>query len=408
MKVVLSYGMGVESSALLLRWLEKTETCGFDLERDLIVITSQTGGEYPDTKALCETHILPRLRQRRVRFVQVARAGHLEADGIVILSDTRAPTELCLAGAYTLYEELRAAGTVPQFSGARRCSLKFKAWVIETWLARELSEQSFRHAFGFNADEQTRIVKSEAALAARVVEPIRVAFGFNCDETTRIERAAQYDTPRRQGWYPLAEWGWSRERCREYLQTITGANWQKSACVYCPFNALKPDAIARLRQFPAHVAQALLLEHQSLALNPRSSLYRDRTLYSLAVEHELDEALRVFQQRLAAAEYALYRVRRIYQAPGAAHRAVEKLQTGSYDEMVAQFSFLSERCEVRSEHSIRHGYVRERVIGCYPTVEDFFVVAPAAVESKTRYGFAWFEARWRSALGESLQEKLFG
>lgn len=407
MNVVLSFGMGVESSALLLRWLEDPKVCGFDLERELIVITAQTGGEYPDTAALCETHLLPRLRRRRVRFVQVARAGHLEADGIAVLSDTRKPNKLCLEGAYTLSEELRDAGTVPQFSGERRCSLKFKAWVIETWLARELAGQSFRHAFGFNADEQARIAKSEQAFALREPEPVRVAFGFNCDETTRIERATQYDTPLRQGWYPLAEWGWSRERCRDYLREITGAEWKKSACVYCPFNALKPDAIARLQQFPAHVAEALLLEHQSLALNPRSSLYRDRTLYSLAVEHQLDEALRVFQQRLAEAEYALYRVRRIYQAPGAAHRAVEKLQTGSYDAMVAQFNFLSGHVEARSDLGIRYGYVRERVNGCYPTVEEFFVIAPAVVESKTRHGFAWFEARWRAALGESLQEKLF-
>lgn len=105
-----------------------------------------------------------------------------------------------------------------------------------------------------------------------------MAFGFNCDETTRIERASQYDTPLRQGWYPLAEWGWSRERCREYLREITGADWRKSCCVFCPFNALQPDAIARLRQFPVQVAEALSLEHQSLALNPRGSLYRDRTL----------------------------------------------------------------------------------------------------------------------------------
>lgn len=152
MNVVLSFGMGVESSALLMRWLEEPKVCGFDLARELIVITAQTGGEYPDTAALCEQHLLPRLRHRHVRFVQVARAGHLEADGIVVLSDTRKSQRLFLEGAYTLYEELRDAGTVPQFSGERRCSLKFKAWVIETWLAQELAGQSFRHAFGFNAD----------------------------------------------------------------------------------------------------------------------------------------------------------------------------------------------------------------------------------------------------------------
>ena len=35
MKTVLSFGMGVESSALLLRWLEEPQSRGFDLESDL-------------------------------------------------------------------------------------------------------------------------------------------------------------------------------------------------------------------------------------------------------------------------------------------------------------------------------------------------------------------------------------
>jgi len=43
----------------------------------------------------------------------------------------------------------------------------------------------------------------------------------------------------------------------------------------------------------------------------------------------------------------------------------------------------------------------------YPTVEEFFVVAPATVESKTRYGFDWFEAKWKAALGETGQGGLF-
>lgn len=407
MKIVLSFGMGVESSALLLRWLEEPESRDFNLEHDLIVVTSQTGGEYPDTKNLCEEHLLPRLRRHRIRYVQVARAGHLEADGIKVLSDTRRPFEIHLQGAYTLSEELRAAGTVPQFSGERRCSLKFKAWVIETWLAQELSGQSYLHALGYIVDEQSRIVKSEHAFAEREPEQVRVAFGFNCDEESRIIRAAKYDTALRQGWYPLSDWRWSRERCQQYLKEITGATWQKSACVYCPFNALKDDGIARMQQFPEQVAEALLLEHQSLALNPRGTLYRDRTLRSITSDNHLIEALRHFRRRLETTEYALYRVRRIYRAPGRADRAVEKLMTGCQAEMITSFQQMTLHLKVRVEHDISYGYARERETDRYPTVEEFFVVAPATVESKTRYGFEWFEARWKEAVGETGQEWLF-
>ena len=73
MKTILSFGMGVESSALLLSWLERPESRDFDLERDLVVITAQTGGEHPDTKWLCEQYLLPRMRAHCVRYVQVAR-----------------------------------------------------------------------------------------------------------------------------------------------------------------------------------------------------------------------------------------------------------------------------------------------------------------------------------------------
>jgi hypothetical protein len=62
---------------------------------------------------------------------------------------------------------------------------------------------------------------------------------------------------------------------------------------------------------------------------------------------------------------------------------------------------------VRVGHDIRYSYVREREPGRYPAVEEFFVVASAAIESKTRYGFDWFEAKWREVLGETGQESLF-
>lgn len=45
---ILSYGMGVESSAILVRWILSPETRPCPLE-DLIVITSQVGDEYKDT-----------------------------------------------------------------------------------------------------------------------------------------------------------------------------------------------------------------------------------------------------------------------------------------------------------------------------------------------------------------------
>jgi hypothetical protein len=208
-----------------VRWLEEPNTCPCPL-KDLIVITAQTGDEYADTRRDVEAHILPRLRHHQVRFVQVARAGRRQEDGVAVLDDSRSPLQLYTQGRYKLSDELRAAGTVPQFAGEHRCSLKFKAWVIETWLEQNVGDPS-RHAFGYNAEETRRVAKSEAACARRI------AFGFNSEEAKRVRKALAYDTPVRQSFYPLVEWGWTRSICLDYLREKLGVWWQKSACVYC-------------------------------------------------------------------------------------------------------------------------------------------------------------------------------
>jgi hypothetical protein len=170
----MSNGLGVESVAILLRWLLEPETRDFRLDQ-LVVITAMVGAEWPDTGEDFERHILPLFRQHGVRFVQVARGGNLEEDGIVVLDDSRHPECLHIGGAYTLTQELETAGTVPQYGSEHRCSLKFKAFVIESWLEEFLSG-TIRHTFGFNAAELERVAKSDTAIAARMT------FGFNAEE----------------------------------------------------------------------------------------------------------------------------------------------------------------------------------------------------------------------------------
>ena len=90
----------------------------------------------------------------------------------------------------------------------------------------------------------------------------------------------------------------------------------QSAPHYCNVNNISPKP---------QVAEALLLEHQSPSLNPRGTLYRGHILLSIITDHQHVETLRLFRMQLEAAEYALYRVRRIYKGLGRANRAVEKL-----------------------------------------------------------------------------------
>lgn len=314
---LLSYGMGVESTCILVRWINEPDTCPCPLD-ELVVITAQVGDEYADTGADVENHILPLLRKHRIRYVQVARHGHLEAEGITVLDDSRFPQSVYLAGDFKLSDELRQNGTVPQYGGVHRCALKFKAWVIEEWLAENIAT-GVRHAIGYNAAEASRVARSEYAFAARM------AFGFSADETSRAARSTEYDSFRRLAFYPLVEWGWTREDCLAYLRRVLGVEWKKSACVYCPFNRLHGGALDRHRKHAGQVGEALLMEHVALALNPRAGLYKNRSLIQITQQTGNDVAMETYRRGLDRHQWAIYRVRRIYTGKGKADRAVERL-----------------------------------------------------------------------------------
>src|SRR5262245_42205163 len=102
--VILNYGLGVDSTAILTRWLAEPASRDFDLSR-LTVVTAMTGDEFADTTALVERHVLPRLRATGVRYVQVARATGAKADGVAVLDDSRTPLRLHSEGAYKLSDE---------------------------------------------------------------------------------------------------------------------------------------------------------------------------------------------------------------------------------------------------------------------------------------------------------------
>ena len=407
MKVILSYGMGIESTAILARWVFEPETRPCDLA-DLVVVTAQTGDEYADTGRDVTKYILPLMREHAIRYVQLARHGHLESAGITVLEDSSSPTQVYLNGDYRLSDELRNNGTVPQFGGEHRCSLKFKAFVIETWL-KQHQEGPVRHAFGYNIAEPRRVAECESATARRI------AFGFNCEEQGRIERTTRYDSSSRECFFPLVEWGWRREDCLAYLKKVFGILWQKSACVECPFNALKADAVERHRRHPEQVADAMLLELLSLALNPRGTLYPKKSLIQITLASGDAKAASAFQTLLHGLQWSVYRVRRIYHArmtdgvpdpkkKGIADRAVERLHTFSAREEADRALGLlaaSMGLELESGRGLHYAY-RERRGNQYPAREEFYTVAPSYVQTKARYGIERFDDQW-----SAKQRKLF-
>ncbi len=393
---ILSYGMGVESTAILLRWVFEADTRPCELN-ELLVISAQTGNEYADTGRDVEKYVLPLMRAHRIRYVQVARGGQREADGVVVLSDTVEPHRVRLDGAYKLSEELERNGTVPTYSAEHRCSLKFKAWVIEQWLTANVRLPA-RHAFGYNSAETERVARSEAAFRERI------AFGFNRDESERVARSRSYNTATRTAFYPLVEWGWDRNRCQEYILSQLGVIWKRSACVFCPFNALNDSAISRHREHPQSVGDALMLEHVSLALNPRATLYKDRSLIQITIESGNRPAVDTYRQKLNSKQWAVYRVRRIYSRKAKADRAVEQAAVfATASEAVDRLRAISASSGIPIEElrGINYVILERRSETVFPCREEYFVAAPAVVEEKARYGLPWFDRKW-SALQMEL------
>lgn len=373
-RVILCYGMGVDSTAILLRWLLFPATCPCPLS-ELTVLTAQTGDEYPDTARDVEQHVLPRLRAAGVRFVQVARAGRFEADGICVLDDSRAPTKVYREGAWKLSDELEGAGTIPARRGSQKlCTQKFKGWVLDRWIEGELRGEPFTHVIGFESEE-----------------------------TERVERDQGYTKLAREASYPLVDWGWNRAACVDFIREVTGITWRKSACVMCPFASLKGSGcVERYREDPASAFKAMRLEALSLMLNPRVGLFSGRTLRQVVERSGNDEAMAQLRAWLdGVEEWSLYRVRRAYSAPAKAARELTAVVTGSKSkchlemERIDRAAWLSTGGVVLDEHGFWRLYTRRRVEGVYPAVEEMYVVGPAGIADKVQR--AKFDRAWAAA-----------
>ncbi|MCT9093459.1 hypothetical protein N4G70_32005 [Streptomyces sp. ASQP_92] len=285
--VVINWGLGVESTAYIARMLTAPATHGIDLKRT-VVLYMATGSEWPETRLLVEKFMLPLLREHRVRFVQLARNGHLRQDGFTVLDDSRTPERLFARGPWTLWDDLESVGTVPQQAGTRKCSLWAKGDVGDWWLGQLFDGRPFRQIMGFNADEEGRRFGDQAASKM----------------------------PGRTGEFPLIDWGWGRQRCEDYLLERFGVHWPKSYCTFCCFPASMgalPAHLERMRCHPELAGAVLRLEYTAMSLNPNARLYGRRSLLELLdPDQPRDRAcLDAFERELDM-PWALYRVRRLF------------------------------------------------------------------------------------------------
>ncbi len=374
-KVVVSYGMGVDSTALLLRWIFEPETRPAPW-RDVLVVTAMTGDEYPRTGELVERHILPLFREHGVRYAQVARGGQFAADGIVVLDDSRRPQRVHLYdGPWSLGGEMRAAGTVPQVGGTRLCSIHSKGEVIDAFVAGQ-ADGPYLHVLGFEAGEAGRAAKDSA-----------------------------HNTETRTGVYPLIGWNWDRPACAAYIRERTGEDWPKSCCTFCPFALTSAEGPHRALDLyagrPQAAVDALLMEHTARSLNRRQGLAGDDAFLAglLAADPRQETALQDFARALDEAQWRLYEVRRAWvpakkdPAKTRSLRSLRSLGSGSRAAMSAALhrEAAGRNADIDAPDGISRAWVLRRgstrKVKVVPDAEHLLVAAPAGAADKQRDDF---------------------
>lgn len=377
-RVVLSYGMGLDSTALLLRWITEPASRDFDLA-DVAVCTAMTGNEFASTGQDVEAVNLPLLRREGIRFIQVARSQRkttTSGDGVVVLDDSTCPQRLHFSGAYTLGQELLAAGTLPQLGGIRACSIHPKqiAWIR--------SSLELHRASRIGMPSVLRPTKIAGPPRTRCITP---AFG---PAGIRLE------------------WGWDRTRCQQFVTALLGRPWEKSACTFCVFTMATQSGraalVKRYRREPQAGANALFLERVAQSLNSRQTLIAGSSAADLVAAASLTEVQMLFAGMLERATYAVYEVRRITRRARQSRKAliarsVRTVARGSRQEMSDYLTTLPGRRESRVDGIVR-SVLRERS-SAPPSLEHFFVAAPAGVEDKSRPGF---DAWWQEATSDAL------
>ena len=392
-KVTQTHGMGVDSAAWLGGVLLGELPAPFDLA-DLTVVTAMVGDESQATRRAMQTHMLPLMADHGVRYVQVARASHHDADGILVLSDTRPsdparpadPYTMVMRGPVTLSDEMFRAGTIPPQS-SRKCSHRWKGWVLDRWADLEYGGATRRHVVGFAAEETGRRDRDEGYAVA---------------------------CPGKHPWYPLIDAGWDRQRCLDALRRWFGIEWPRSCCSFCPFQA-GPD-VARMRwrwqAEPEQVRTAVAMERNARALNPRMTLFGRRSAEDLAHAFGLGAVADQAAAALDARPAALYDVRRIYRRRGDRRspdgqswqlgpdparkardvwRSVRTVAEGSRADMVAR---------LRTEQATRGGHLDITSAGIrlvfaraeppYPAVEHYLAVGVAgAAKERASFDELW-------------------
>lgn len=231
--LVVSYGAGVDSTALLVEFIRR------QMRPDYILF-ADTGGEKPETLAF-----LPLM------------ASYLQAASFPPITTVRyVPRDFKHWRPYhTLEENCLTTGTLPSLAfGFKSCSQKWKIAPQHRYLQHQEAIRTHWRRGG----RVTQCIGFDAGPA----DLRRRAHGGNPGDR-------QYDY-----WYPLIDWGWDRARCMEEITKAGLPIPPKSSCFFCP--AIKPAEVRQLP--PALLRRIVLLEARAAPrLRTIAGLWRNGT-----------------------------------------------------------------------------------------------------------------------------------
>ena len=411
--VVMSNGCGVDSAAILFRWLTDPTTRDFDLD-ELLVITACTGDEYDSTFAAVDTHLIPALAAAGVRFLQVARGGQAVSDGYDVLADSFTPTHLVRRGAWHLGEEMENALTVPQVvDGRRECTYRAKGEVLDAAIADEL-------------------------VAGRIAPAFRHVIGYSAEETDRIAKDTSYTTNSRNPWYPLVDWNWDRQRCDRFLHELLRSDsdpdfrWPPSRCKFCCYQCSpsgRVDLALRWRKEPDAALVSLRMERRAMALNPKQKLFGNYSAAEFVRDYGLADVVAAAEARSGIAEsgFTVVDVRRVYRPasvkdpvtgksvrgrdgrtvkdPTKKGRAWRSLRpytvTTTFADAVAVLERLAREHSIADITDVAYLEVRPmpKKVTEWPITTHAYAIVPGPVAAKERAGFdkEWLDAQAKEA-----------
>lgn len=245
--LVVAYGLGVDSTAMLIE-------LGHRSVRPDLILFADTGGEKPETYAY-----LPVIQR------YLADIG-FPAVVTVRYQPTRAVYQ-------TLEQQCLHTGTLPSLAyGGKSCSLKYKRvpqdkFILARYPPEEFMRQGRRvvRAIGFEAGEERRtydhVVK---VIGLDTGEEHRLTRARSTPGDAKLSREAWLDQHFFSYWYPLMEWGFDRECCKNIIAAAGLPVPIKSACFFCP--ASKKHEIAWLEvHHPDLLERALEIERNAQA-----------------------------------------------------------------------------------------------------------------------------------------------